>query len=205
MTAQILLDGAQEILGMETVRKVVERLSLLENQPRQNPFTGDLERDLSIAKTGPFLRELKVMYGERGGDGLAVRIGRAAFRSVLKHLGEQAGFRATEFRLLPASRRLENGLRILARMVGEECGGKVAVSDEGAYWLWRIDRSRSNGGTLLGSVRLPGDNPCYLIAGLLQEFTTWAGGGRFYPVVETECLASGSPACLYRIEKRPID
>lgn len=179
---------------METMRKVIARL------PHRDPLSrGDLTHDLSITQAGPFLRELEAIYGTSGGRGLALRIGRATFRYGLKHFGEQAGFRATEFRLLPAPRRLENGLRALARIIAKEWGGEIQVSDEGAHWLWRMEPGRSIAGSSSQGAS------CFLIAGLLQEFTAWAGGGRFYRVVETECLASGSPACLYRIEKRPLD
>ncbi len=176
VTAQILLDAAQEILGKETLHSVIERVS---------------QRGQSALAAGPFLRALEEIYGAPGGRGLALRIGRATFRYGLKYFGEKAGFHTTEFRLLPAPRRLKNGLQTLARLVAEESGGRISVSDGEDYWLWRMDTSSSQN--------------CFLIAGLLQEFTTWAGAGRFYRVVETECRASGCPACVYRIEKKPLD
>jgi predicted hydrocarbon binding protein len=58
---------------------------------------------------------------------------------------------------------------------------------------------------LPGGACADGNQECYLIAGLLQEFTTWADGGRFYRIMETECRGNGSQACLYRIEKKPLD
>ncbi|RPJ46775.1 MAG: hypothetical protein EHM21_08500 [Chloroflexi bacterium] len=196
VTAQILLAGAQEILGTEGMRKIIERLSSGAGSPKD--MSPGWEEKISLAQAGPFLRELETLYGATGGRGLALRIGRAVFHYGLKHLGEQAGFRKTEFRLLPAPRRLDNGLRTLARIVGDECNSSVAVSDEGTHWLWRMDRRPNDPGPQMG-------DPCYLIAGLLQEFTAWAGGGRFYRVVETECQAAGCPACVYQIEKKPLD
>jgi hypothetical protein len=193
VTAQILFDGAQEILGMETMQKVIQRLS--PGEP--STFIGSPENP-ALAQAVPFLRELEVIYGEPGGRGLALRIGRAVFRHGLKRFGEKAGFRAVEFRLLPAPRRLENGLHILAQLIGKECDRDIAVSDEGAHWLWHMNQRSNDAGPQKGVA-------CFLIAGLLQEFTAWAGGGRFYRVIETECRASGSPACIYRIEKKPLD
>jgi hypothetical protein len=183
ISAQILLAGAQEILGVEGVETIMERLPVAV---------------VSIAKAGPFLHELQVLYGKSGGYGLELRIGRSVFHHGLKHLGGEAGFRGAEFRLLPAPRRLEYGLQTLARMIGDEFNSVIAVSDEDAHWLWRMALPSNFAGRK--SVR-----PCYLVAGMLQEFTAWAGGGRFYRVVETECQSSGYPACVYQIEKKPLD
>lgn len=194
VTTQILLDGAQEILGMETLQKVVERVA-----PGGSSPCGGAFHKLPLREAGPFLRALEEMYGQPSGRGLALRIGRAAFRYGLKCFGDRAGFLSVEYRLLPAPRRLESGLRSLACLFGEEYCSKISVSDEGTCWLWRMERDPKTAGP-----------DCFLIAGLLQEFTTWAGGGRFYRVVEIECAegrseAAGSPACVFRIEKKPLD
>jgi hypothetical protein len=42
---------------------------------------------------------------------------------------------------------------------------------------------------------------CHFNVGMLQEFLTWAGGGKIYHVLETECIAQGGSACTIRIEK----
>lgn len=187
MTARILLQGAQEILGLDMLQKVFERLGFSGSALEKGARYG-----LPLAQAGPFMRALEDIFGGPVSQGLALRMGRAAFQYGLKQYGDQAGFRAMEYRLLPAPRRLENGLHSLAKIVAHECGSKITVSDEGSFWQWRVDRPTAA-------------QDCFLIAGLLQEFTTWASGGRIYQVVETECLACGSPACMYRVEKRPLD
>ncbi len=190
VTAQILLDGAQEILGKETVQQLIERIS-----PRGLP-AGDRS---SLQDAGPFLQALEETYGAPGGRGLALRIGRAAFRYGLKYFGDRAGFRTMEFRLLPAPKRVGSGLQTLAHVVAEETGSQIVVTDEGDHWRWQMRRGRGNEG------RRSAGQSCFLIAGLLQEFSAWAGGGRFYQVTETECQSTGSRACVYRIEKKPLD
>ena len=187
VTARILLQGAQEILGFEMLQKVVERLGRNGNSLEPGSRNG-----FSLTQAGPFMRVLEEMFGGPASRGLALRMGRAAFQYGLKQYGDQTGFRAMEYRLLPAPRRLENGLHRLAQIVARECGSKITVTDEGSYWQWRVERQAAA-------------QDCFLIAGILQEFATWAGGGRFYQVVETECLACGSPACTYRVEKKPLD
>lgn len=169
------------------MQKVFERLE------RDDRTAGlGQQREPALIQFNAFIQALEEIYGQPASRGLALRIGRASFQYGLKKYGDQAGFRAMEFRLLPAPRRLENGLRSLAQIIARECGSSISVSDEGAYWQWRVDRQTTA-------------QDCFLIAGLLQEFTNWAGGGRFYRVEETECQACGSLACTYRIEKKPLD
>jgi hypothetical protein len=187
VAAHILLDGAQEILGMELIQKVIERAGL-----EHISAVHGSRPNLSFAQVNLFMRALEEMCGETGSHGLALRIGRAAFQYGLKQYGDQAGFRSMEYRLLPTPRRLESGLHSLAKIVARECGSKITVSDEGAFWQWQMGRQAAA-------------QDCFLIAGLLREFTSWAGGGRFYRVVETECQVWGNPACTFRVEKRPLD
>lgn len=198
ISAQILLDGAQEVLGMETMQKVLARFV-----PQTSPLTSEKARNYLSSQSGAFFRALEEIYGVPGRNGLALRIGRAAFRHVLNYYGDQAGFRKMEYRLLPAPRRLGSGLLSLAKILAEETGSQITVSEEDTCWLWSVQPGSLPAS--LGPASAAGSQECYLTAGLLQEFTMWAGGGRFYPIMETECRGNGSQACLYRIEKKPLD
>ena len=183
---QILFEGAEDVLGADKLR------DLLAGQ-RQDDIL------FSWANAGPLLRQMEKTYGVAGARGLAQRIGRAAFKYGVKRFGEQAGIHTPEFRLLPAPRRIATGLAILAQVLGDECNDTISVMDSGPYWLWRSERC-----PVCQDHTSPDPN-CYLVVGLLQEFTTWAGGGRFYPVTETACRSNGAPACEYRIDKKPLD
>lgn len=185
IAAQMLRDGVQETLGLENVSGLAA----------------------SRASGGQaFFQEVQVLLGdlEQKYDtpcsrGLAMRIGRAMFRSGLKQLGEQAGFRSIEYRMLPSPQRVERGLQSLARMIGEALGGPVTVTDEKTYWSWEMQRCPI-------CDHHHTDEPfCYLLVGLIQEFACWAGGGRYYRVVESACRAAGAPACVFRIDKTPLD
>ena len=188
VAVQILFEGAQEVLGTEGLQELKEQSS--------SGTGADLQ---PLHEAAAFLDSLEENFGRPGGQGLSLRIGRAAFRYGLKHLGAQAGFQTMEFRLLPPSRRLETGLNVLARLLHEAFGDRIAVTDDGSHWLWHAE------GGVLCRGDSAGPNSCYLMTGILQEFMTWAGGGRVYRVVEAECRASGSRACIFRIEKKPLD
>jgi hypothetical protein len=183
LSVQTLFEGAQEVLGAERLQEARNRCASIKDV------------GLPAGEAAGFLHVLEEMFGLTAAHGLALRIGRAAFPYWLKDLDGQGVLRSQEYRFLPAPRRIDTGLQVLAGVLGELFGEEVILSDEGGYWLWRAVDQRQAGF----------DTACYLKVGLLQEFASWAGGGRFYPVTRTECRASGCSACVYRIEKKPLD
>ena len=185
VAAQVFLEGAQELLGHEHLARF-----------RGCPVNG---AGFAFQDVRALLQKLEEAYGGPGGRGLALRLGRAVFRHGLKELGGQAGFRDVEYRILPSPRRVEQGLHTLAQVVGEAFQSPVAVTDVDSHWLWKMD------GCPVCQGCCTEDPGCYLVVGLIQEFAAWAAGGRFYRVKETQCRAAGDPACVFCIEKKPLD
>lgn len=183
---QIFLEGAEDVLGADRLRDFL---------------AGQLQGGIpfSWANAGPLLWQMEKTYGVAGARGLAQRIGRAGFKYWINHFGDQAGVHTPEFRLLPAPRRIATGLSILAQVLGAECDDTISIIDGELYWLWRSERCP------VCQDHTSPDPCCYLVVGLLQEFTAWAGGGRFYMVTETACRSNGEPVCEYRIDKKPLD
>lgn len=194
---RLFLEGAEEVLGAEQLNRLVKEIT-----PEGGELKGEPQNEgipLTLADAGPLLWKLESLYGAASGRGLAVRIGRSVFKYGLQQYGDQAGFHAVEFRLLPSPRRIAAGLQLLAQALGEACHDTITVTDGDTYWLWQSQHC-----PICRDHTSP-DPCCYLVIGLLQEFAAWAGGGRFYPVTETTCRASGGPSCEYRIEKKPLD
>lgn len=192
-----MLQGAQELLGMENLKRALDGLWV-----EQAAFSGWGHPDvvgIPYEDTTRFPTNLEALFGQAGGRGLALRIGRAAFKYGLKQYGEEAGLTSVEFRLLPPTRRLETGLRILSEVIIRETGDQVTLQDQDTHWLWRSERCPMCWG------RTAEDACCYMTVGMLQEFMSWAAGGRVFRVAEVACRAAGAEACVYQIEKRPLD
>jgi predicted hydrocarbon binding protein len=190
--AQILLEGAREILSEDVLNQMLEAAF----SKSGCCVDGD---QLTWLGARDLMAQLEMQFGLSGSQGLALRMGRAAFKYGLQVYGEDFGFRDTEFRLLPAPRRMWTGLNTLAQKITETYGQPMQVTDRGAFWEWRVTddpQAAESAGTAA---------MCFLLSGLLQAFLNWAGGGRIYRVNETECRLSGSPACVFMIEKKPID
>lgn len=199
VSTQIFLDSAQELLGKVTLQGLVGRFAP-DGQPVNASGADKLVVEAQAAfQPEQFVQILEEIYGIPGGRGLALRMGRAAFRYGLKQLGEEAGLNAVTYRLLPVPRKQAVGLKILAQQVEKLLGDRITLTDEGDAWIWRSENCP------FCQSRKSDDPCCAMTVGFLQEFMSWAGGGRYYRVVETECHAANGTACTFRIEKKPVD
>jgi hypothetical protein len=197
-----LFEGAQELLGEEKFYQILNyQFSQNDENWRgagQNTGSG-VAHNASVKTAGGFLQVLENIYGRPGGQGLALRIGRASLKHALKHIDGAAPLHQAEFHLLPVGRRLEVGLGYLAQYVSRGDSAFSTVTGTEKYWLWQSTNCPDC------RERQGFDPCCFAFAGLLQEFMLWAGNGRYYRVVETQCRAAGSPVCEFRIDKKPLD
>lgn len=192
---QLFMNSAQELLGFRELQTLAAW-----RRPEWDCGTGTrVEASFPFEQPVQLIQAMEERYGEPGGRGLALRLGRALFHYTLQSMGEGAGLNSVTFRLLPAPRRLEAALIGMARLPLEYLGESVEASQDGPYWIWRV------GDCAVCQGRFTSSAACHLTTGFLQELTSWAGGGRFYPVAETECRAAGQPACVFRIDSRPLD
>ncbi|RMD62279.1 hypothetical protein D6833_07125 [Candidatus Parcubacteria bacterium] len=126
---------------------------------------------------------LQARYGERAGQGVAVRVGRALFSRLKPPAPLQLG-------LLPYGERLGWGLTWLA----EHAGPLLAT-----HLRWRRDDTG-------WQVELEGRRPeaaCAFWQGLLLETCYWFGG-HLYAVEMRSCRRDGDAACTFYIPLQPL-
>jgi len=180
------MEGVKEIVGPE------DALSLI-----QQARPGDREEGQSFPGLGALERALEERYGECCGQGVAVRVGRASFKYGLQQWGELAGVNHPSYQLLPAGRRIRDGLEKLAQVFSRQTGMKAWIAEDEEQWSFHME----------GSIELPEgirDEPaCHMVTGMLEGFMTWAGGGGFYQVTQVECCDHRPGLCLFTINKKP--
>lgn len=181
---QVLMEGGEEVIGRKAVTDLFERAR---------------RRADSLGIFSALHAELKDSYGDLGGQGVAVRLGRASFKYGLRQWGGQAGMTSAAFRRQPSLRRTRASLQKLAGLIDVQFGSRVELSENETHWFWRVAQCPAC------SQRTSARPDCHLLAGMLQETMAWAGEGRFFQVLETECSAVGAPVCLFRIDKKPLD
>jgi hypothetical protein len=183
---QLILDGAQLVLGGDHLGRIC------------------LADPIGAGRI-TYSAVLERQYGLQGGRGLALKTGRIMFQNILAKYGEAAGFYSLELRLLPQPRRMARALQLLGALFANVFHLPVTLAEAPGQWAWQMPACPSltapeNG--INGEVSSCG---CYLMVGLLQEFMAWAGGSRFYRVMEVDCCCRGGSACLFQIDQSPLD
>ena len=160
-----------------------------------NPPPSTLDRQFDFAAMAALNEALEVMYGSRGGRGMALRIGRAAFAQGIRHFGVMRGIGDAAFQVLPLQQRLGYGLHGLAslftRFSDQEC---TLRSDDNALYF-QVEVSPMAWGR-------HSDKPvCHAMVGIIQECLRWSSNGYEFYVRETTCRASGGDACVFRVNR----
>lgn len=193
---RILFDSMEECLGRNGLNALLN-LSGLGNYITAPP-ADDLALGFDIAAVSNLNRALEMVYGPRGGRGLALRGGRAMYDRLMAVFDLPTGINDLAFRLLPVQTKLKMGLPAFAKLISQHSDLACRVADRGAHFDYVVDRSPDCWGR---EAKTPS---CHLTAGLLLEAASALGRGQEFRVVETECRATGATACVFRIEKEPI-
>ncbi len=196
--ARIFLESIQEITGENSLNAILNYAglgSLIGNHPPDN-----LERAFDFAHFSTINQALTEIYGDRGGRGIALRIGKTTFDDMLKDYGAMAGVSDLAFKILPMQHKIKFGLNAMARVFSEKSDQISSVIDEGDRYIYKVERCPVCWG------RKDQDHPvCYYMVGLLQAGLVWVSGGKEFIVNETQCVAKGDQACLFEIQKMHLD
>jgi len=194
---RITIEALEDVMGKNGLNAILNLAGLphlIDNYPPNN-----LEREFDFADFSAINLALEEMYGPRGGRGLALRAGRAAFAGALKNFGALAGVGDLAFKVLPLQAKLRIGLPAMAKIFSQTSDQYSTVEERENDFVYTIHRcpvcfGRSNS-----------DKPvCYVAAGLIQEGLKWVSGGNEFRVNEAHCLAMGDPVCDFVIQKDPI-
>lgn len=193
---RILLHSMEEVMGrngLNALLNLTNMRPLIQELPPDN-----LERAFDFAYITNLNRGLDEIYGPRGGRGLALRGGRAIFSRGLKQFGALAGVGDLAFKVLPLSTKLKIGVPAVARIFTQFSDQSSRVEEFDDHFLYYIDRCSM-------CWERHTDRPiCFIAVGILQEALRWVSGGLEFRVEETECIAMGADACVFKIDKEPI-
>lgn len=196
--ARIFLESIQEITGENSLNAILNYAglgSLIGNHPPDN-----LERAFDFAYFSAINQALMEIFGDRGGRGIALRIGKTTFDDVLKDYGAMAGVSDIAFKIMPMQNKIRFGLNAMARVFCEKSDQISSVVDEGDRYIYKVERCPVCWGR-----KDQGQPVCYYMVGLLQEGLTWVSGGKEFIVNETQCVAKGDQACMFEIQKTHLD
>ncbi len=193
----ISLKALEEVMGkngLNAILNLAHLPHLIDNYPPDN-----LDREFNFSDFSALNLALEEMYGPRGGRGLALRAGRAAFADALRNFGALAGAGDLAFKVLPLQAKLKIGIPAMARIFSQISDQKTSVEERENEFIYTIHRCPVCWG------REGVDKPvCFIAVGLLQEGLKWVSGGNEFRVNESKCVAMGAEVCEFVIQKSPI-
>lgn len=194
---RLTMEALENVMGKNGLNAILNLANLkvlIDNYPPSN-----LERQFDFADFSAINQALEEMYGPRGGRGLALRAGRAAFDGGLRNFGALAGVGDLAFKVLPLSAKLRIGLPAMAKIFSQTSDQYSTVEERQSDYVYTIHRCPVCWG------RHGSDKPvCFVAAGLLQEGLKWVSGGLEFRVNEQHCIAMGDDVCDFVIPKEPI-
>lgn len=194
--ARYLFVAMEDVIGQNGMRVVLNTAGLLDYL--DNPPPDTMASGFDFAHLAALSEALETMYGPRGGRGMALRIGRAAFAQGMRSFGAMQGIVDPAFRSLPLDTRVAIALSALATTFSEFTDQQSTLQDAGNTYHFVVQPSPM-------AWNRRADRPvCNALAGILQECARWASNGREYYVYETACMATGHDACTFVINKKPI-
>lgn len=186
----------QDVMGRNGLTSLLTMANLpayLEELPPDN-----LEREFDFAELAALSIGLEEMYGARGGRGMALRIGRAAFSIGIKDFGIMRGIGDPAFRVLPLNKRIDYGLQALATLLTSFSDQKSHVVREDNTYLFVSEVCPFSWGRV-------SDRPVsHAMVGIIQECLRWASNGYEFSVLQTACHSMGAPNSVFRVNKTAI-
>jgi len=179
--------------GLNAVFNLAGQSNLIDNYP-----PSDSKLEFSFMTVSGLLEKLEHAYGPRGGRGLAIRVGRVAFKYGMREFGPQMGLTENAFRLLSLGAKIRMGGQSLADVINKETDQRVRIDERDGKLLWVIERCP------LCWERHTDEAVCHLAVGLLQESLYWVSGGKIFNVEETLCIAKGDSTCTIEIDQTPL-
>jgi len=195
--ARITMEALEDVMGkngLNAILNLAHLPELIDNYPPNN-----LDQEFNFADFSALNQALEEMYGPRGGRGLALRAGRAAFADALRNFGALAGAGDLAFKVLPLSAKMRIGLPAMAKIFSQISDQQTSVHEREHDFIYTIHRCPVCWG------RHDSDKPvCFVATGLLQEGLKWLSGGNEFRVNESRCVAMGDEVCEFVIQKMPI-
>lgn len=195
--ARIYLMALEEVMGPNGVKAVLNLAKLPEligNYPPNN-----LAREFDFADFAAVNAAIEEMYGPRGGRGLSLRAGRAAFAQGLSEFGSVIGASELAFKVIPLNTKVKVGLKAMAETFSKFSDQKSSVEEADEHYIYTIYNDPMAWGRT-------SDHPVgYGAIGILQEGLRWVSGGKDFKVEQVACQAMGSPESVFHVHKEPLN
>lgn len=197
LAARLYLYALETVLGKSGASAVLNLAGLRNWSPKDDVL--ETRQDVDFAEFSMIHSALEEMYGPRAGRGLARRIGWSSFHKLLDEFGTLSGVSDLAFKVLPLPAKLKLGFPAMTRVFHALCDHHCISQELNETYLFTIEHCPACWG------RKTESPVCYSFLGLLEEGLRWVSGGQYFSVEEVRCIAAGDDACVFQVDKAPLD
>jgi hypothetical protein len=193
----IFLQAMEDVLGVNGVKATLHMAKLsdwIDNYPADN-----FEPNVDFSSFSSLNAALDEVYGMRGGRGLARRAAWHMFDRAVRHASGVTSVIDVAIKLLPTSVAMRRGLQAMSIAMSKISDQIANLEDDDEVLRFTFHRCAACWGR-------QSDIPiCHSQQGLLEQALRWISGGHSFRVHETACVAKGDEACVFLIDKEPLD
>ncbi len=186
----ILISSLEEVIGSDFTRAAFDPLLL-------SSMHVD-EMDHSLNTLSLLQLSLEHAFGQGGGQGLSLRLGRIFFNRAIRMYGRSLGLSNQEFFLKSLREKTSSVLQAVAALFFQFTGRQILIEESATHIFCSLQACP------FCSNRKENAPICHFTIGLLQEALLWTSGGKIYHVDETKCLACGDEECRFVIDRTPL-
>ncbi len=193
------LQAAEEVVGekgMHVILRQAKLEHLINNYPPNEPA---VVGNYSFGDYSNLSAALLSFFG-RAGKSMTLRIGRLSAQYAVEQQSAAYGLNTLvkASRVLPLTAQLKAGLMVMQngfrKLMGEEM--KLSVEDRGDKFAYIAETCPICAGK---GAEAP---ICWVHNGALDQSISWLTGKHFV-IEEIECRATGDPACVWEVSKKP--
>ena len=196
-TIRLTLMAFEHVLGRNGIKSLLHHSGqdwLINNYPPDNG-----NKEFNFSDVSMIYRALEDIYGYKGAKGLSLRAGRLAFASGLPDYKKFAGVTEIAIRAVPITVRISVMAKAVARVYNTTSDQQSSAKDNDNTIIYTSHLCPVCYGR---NVNAP---VCHVTAGVIQEALKWVSLGKTYNIVQTACTGAGDEACIFEIDKNPID
>ena len=201
MLLNILFTQVEDMMGRRSLIMLLRQAGLSEYVDAMPPM--DDTPTITVDQYSELLASIYEIFGARGAKPIFLRGGRLGAAEIRKQRPAQFAISGAALKLLPTVKRMRIVLEKLVSQ-GEEMYGATyhlaeekdafVLSIESCHYCAAITRHAQE------AERQISRPVCHIPTAIIAEMVEWATGQR-HLVEETACIATGDPACRFRISK----
>ncbi len=194
---RLIFLSAEEVIGKQDVATLLNMAKMsryIDNYPPD-----DARKEISFEEVGGFFRALYDVYGQERAQAVGRMAGRRSFEEGVKKFKGVSTAASTLLKVGSLDDRVRVGIDFLGKFIATSSDQLVETGEDDDHWIYRVPRC-----PICWQWTAP-EPVCFLIGGTLEAAFAWVSGDKKFNIVETECIATGDDACVFQIDKKPID